>query len=48
MTSALHEAASANSLPTVQCLLSAGASVSAQNSAGETPFDSTTLVEIRQ
>ena len=48
LSTPLHEAATVNSLPTVEFLISAGANLTAQNVAGETPFDCTTLLEIRR
>jgi ankyrin repeat protein len=48
LSTPLHEAAVANSLDTVCCLLEAGADLSAQNFAGEVPFDCSTSIEIRK
>ena len=47
-SSALHEAATAGSLECVQYLLGQGADRSALNCNGETPFDCSTQLEIRQ
>lgn len=48
MSSPLHEAAIANSLDVVECLLDAGADVSVQNAAGEVPFDCTSSFDVRK
>ena len=48
LSTPLHEAAAANSLDIVDCLLEAGADLSAQNIAGEVPFDCSTSVEVRK
>lgn len=48
LSTPLHEAAAANSLDIVNCLLEAGADVSAQNIAGEVPFDCSTSTEVRK
>lgn len=48
LSTPLHEAAAANSLDIVGCLLEAGADVSVQNNAGEVPFDCSTSIEVRK
>jgi hypothetical protein len=47
-TTALHEAASAGSLECVLYLMSQGADKASLNCNGETPFDCTTELEIRE
>ena len=47
-STALHEAASAGSLECVQYLMSMGSDKAALNWNGETPFDCTTELEIRE
>ena len=48
MTTALHEAATANSAGCVQVLLAAGARLDLVNGSGETPFDCTHLHDIKR
>lgn len=44
----LHEAATANNLDVVEYLLDAGADMSAQNAAGELPFDCSSSPDVRK
>ena len=48
MNTPLHEAASANSMGCVSYLLSAGARQDVCNASGETPFDCSTLHEVKK